>query len=217
MPTTSSAVAERIREAILGGMLEPGERLKEEQLARELGTSRTPVREALLVLQSEGLVVAAPNRGATVRLYTRAELEEMYDLRALLESHAAGRAAERIDEAGLGRLRESCERFASLVTGSDVRALVEENAVFHATILSAAESERLSQMVTDIVALPLVYRSYVWYSPEQAQASYDCHSRLVEALERRDRRAAEEVMRDHVIAARDVLVSHVDESAEATR
>jgi DNA-binding GntR family transcriptional regulator len=214
LPTTSSAVAERIREAILGGMLQPGERLKEEQLARELGTSRTPVREALLVLQAEGLVEASPNRGAAVRLYRRAELEEMYDLRALLEGHAAGRAAERIGDADLQALRESRDRFARLLDASDLRALVEENAVFHETILRAADSDRLGSMVSDVVALPLVYRSYVWYSPTQTRASYEFHCRLVEALERGDAVTAEHVMREHVLAARDVLVEHLGDGEE---
>jgi DNA-binding GntR family transcriptional regulator len=213
LPTASSAVAERIREAIIGGMLHPGERLKEEQLARELGTSRTPVREALRVLQSEGLIVATPNRGAAVRSYRLAELEEMYDLRALLEGHAAGRAAERITAEAVDQLGASCDRFAKLVTGADLRSLVEENAYFHGTILRASDSERLTAMVHEVVSLPLVYRSYIWYSPEQAHASYAFHRRLVEALERHDAPWAEQVMREHVSAARSVLVSHIEEFA----
>src|SRR5216110_3821907 len=81
----SVAATELIREAIVDGRLVPGERLKEEELARELGISRTPVREALLVLQAEDLVVATPNRGATVRVHDAKDLQEQYELRALLE------------------------------------------------------------------------------------------------------------------------------------
>lgn len=213
LPTASSAVAERIREAIVGGMLHPGERLKEEQLARELGTSRTPVREALRILQSEGLVVATPNRGAAVRSYGLTELEEMYDLRALLEGHAAGRAAERITPEAVDQLDASCARFAELVTGADLRSLVAENAFFHGAILRASDSDRLTSMVQEVVSLPLVYRSYIWYSPEQAQASYAFHRRLAEALVRHDAPWAEQVMREHVFAARSVLVSHIEEFA----
>jgi DNA-binding GntR family transcriptional regulator len=209
-PTTSSAVAERLREAILGGMLEPGERLKEEQLARELGTSRTPVREALLVLQSEGLVDATPNRGAAVRLYGKRELEEMYDLRSLLEGHAAARAAERIEPRTLAELRSSCNRFADLVTGGDLRSLVAENALFHEAILRAADSDRLTSMVHEVIALPLVYRSYVWYSPAQTRASYEFHRQLVDAFADRDGETAEQVMHRHVFAARTVLLEHLD-------
>src|SRR5207249_3993911 len=85
----SAAATELIREAIVDGRLVPGERLKEEELAHELGISRTPVREALLVLQAEGLVDAAPNRGAVVRAHDAVDLDDLYQLRALLEGYAA--------------------------------------------------------------------------------------------------------------------------------
>jgi len=102
--TAAAAAADLIRQAIVDGRVPPGHRLKEEELAQQLGISRTPVREALLVLQSEGLVEAAPNRGATVRAYDTADLEEMYELRALLEGHAAGRAASRVTPDQLAHL-----------------------------------------------------------------------------------------------------------------
>lgn len=207
--TASSAAAELIREAIADGRLQPGQRLKEEVLARELGISRTPIREALLVLQTEGLVEASPNRGATVRSYDLPDLEEIYELRAMLEGLAAARAAARISEEQLAALEASCDRFERLVGGSDVRALVAENAVFHEAILAAAQSERLAGMVRQVVVLPLVYRSYVWYSPEQASASYHYHRQLAYALERGDAQRAELLMREHVYEARDVLAQHL--------
>lgn len=209
--SAGAAAAEQIREAIVDGRLHPGERLKEEQLARELGISRTPVREALVMLQAEGLVDAMPNRGSTVRTYSLEALEEMYELRSLLEGHAARRAAERITPEQLDTLRASCVRFTRLVTGSDVRALVAENAVFHQTILLASGSERLASMLREVVVLPLVYRSYVWYSPQQAAASCDYHHRLVETFQSGDAVAAEKTMRRHVQEARDVLVAHFSE------
>src|SRR5579864_9777932 len=107
----SAAATELIREAIIDGRLPPGQRLKEEELAQELGISRTPVREALLILQAEGLVTAVPNRGAVVRTYTESDLVDMYELRALLESFAAHQAAKRITEAQLAALSDSCEHF----------------------------------------------------------------------------------------------------------
>src|SRR5436190_2563510 len=122
----SAAATELIREAILDGRLPPGQRLKEEELARELGISRTPVREALLILQAEGLVDAAPNRGAVVRSHDGDDLEDLYQLRALLEGHAARRAAASISDDALDSLRASCKRFESLIDGR-VQDLVKEN------------------------------------------------------------------------------------------
>jgi len=212
--TASSAAADLIRQAIIDGRVVPGQRLKEEELAQQLGLSRTPIREALLVLQAEGLVETAPNRGATVRAYELSDLEDMYELRALLEGSAARRAATRISAESLEELRASCARFELLVGGSDVQALVAENALFHDTILAAAASERLVGMVRQVIAMPLVYKSYIWYSPEQASASYHYHRQLTNALERADAQRAEFIMREHVYEARDVLAQHM--RADAT-
>ena len=207
----ASAVAtELIREAIVNGRLTPGQRLKEEELARELGISRTPIREALLVLQAEGLVDAAPNRGATVRAHTAEDLDDLYQLRALLEGHAARRAAGRLSDRQLDTLRDSCRRFDVLGNG-DVREIVRENLLFHNTILEGAASARLAQMVRKVIELPLVYKSYIWYSPDQQRISAHYHRQITKALEMHDGERAELIMKEHVFEARDLLVTHVRE------
>jgi DNA-binding GntR family transcriptional regulator len=211
----STAATELIREAILDGRLPPGQRLKEEELARELGISRTPVREALLVLQTEGLVDAAPNRGAVVRSHDGDDLEDLYQLRALLEGYAARRAAANITDAALLGLWASCERFEALIDG-DIGELVKENLLFHNVILDAAQSRRVAELIRKVIELPLVYRSYIWYSVEQRKISAHYHRQITKALESRDGERAELVMKEHVFEARDVLVSHVRE-AEAAR
>ena len=210
------AATELIRAAIIDGRLEPGRRLKEEELARELGISRTPVREARLVLQTEGLLESAPNRGATVRTYEAADLDDLYQLRALLEGFAARRAAARISPADLDRLRESCERFVALRAEDDVTDLVRENLSFHNVILEAAGSERLVQMVRKVIELPLVYRSYVWYSPEQKLISEHYHRQLTAALTAHDAERAELVMKEHILEARDFLIAQLRTSTPVT-
>lgn len=207
--SASAAAAELIRDAIVDGRLAPGSRLKEEELARELGISRTPVREALLVLQADGLIESTPNRGATVRAYDAADLDDLYQLRALLEGFAARLAAARITPEEVDRLRESCERFVGLRTDDDVTELVRENVRFHDVILGAAGSERLAQMVRGVIQLPLVYRSYVWYSPEQKLISEHYHRQLTAALAAREAERAELVMKEHVLEARDVLIARL--------
>lgn len=207
----SVAATELIRAAILDGRLEPGQRLKEEELARELGISRTPVREALLFLQAEGLVESVPNRGATVRSYEPEEIEDMYQLRALLEGHAAHRAATRISEDDIRRLHESNARFAKLRAADDVVDLIKENLVFHNIILEAAGSERLSSMVRKVIELPLVYKSFSWYSSEQKLISDHYHQQLAHALEARDAERAELIMKEHVFEARDFLIAKLKE------
>jgi DNA-binding GntR family transcriptional regulator len=217
----SAIAAAVIREAIVDGRLGPGMRLKEEQLASELGISRTPIREALLLLQAEGLVEAVPNRGAFVRAFEANDLWDMYELRAVLEGHAARRAAERITDEELIELRASCERFDELVLRANppdaelIQELVRENLQFHEIVLAAADSERLAGMVRQVVVAPLVYKSYVWYSPDQARASAYAHRQLVNAFEQHDSERAELLMREHVYEARDVLAGRL-EAAENT-
>lgn len=217
--TASSVATGLIREAILEGKLGPGERLVESQLAQELGISRTPIREALLLLQAEGLVDALPNRGATVRAYDVRELEDMYELRALLEGQAARRAATRMTAGLLAELRDSCTRFDEIVGvpggARRIADVVHENTIFHEAILEASGSARLARMVRQVVVMPLVYKSYVWYSPEQARLSLQAHVRLVEALTASDPDEADAVMREHVYQARDVLVRHVSSAGGA--
>ena len=205
----SVAATQLIREAIIEGRLEPGQRLKEEELARELGISRTPVREALLMLQAEDLVVAAPNRGATVRVHDAKDLNDLYELRALLEGYATRRAAERISKREVNSLRLSCDRFDKLSPDDDLRGVVRENLLFHNTILQVAASERLTALVRKVIELPLVYNSYRWYSGDQMRISAHYHRQIVKALADGDADRAELIMKEHLFEARDMLVSHV--------
>jgi DNA-binding GntR family transcriptional regulator len=204
----SVVATDHIRNAIIEGRLAPGQRLKEEELARELGISRTPVREALLILQAEGLVDAVPNRGATVRAHGADDLDDLYQLRALLEGHAAHRAATRISEDDISLLRVSTERFEGLRgDADDLPELVKENMFFHYTIIAAAGSARLEGMVRRVIELPLVYRSYVYYSPEQKRVSAHYHRQIVNALAARDAERAQLIMKEHVYEARDLLIA----------
>lgn len=204
----SVAVTEVIKEAIVDGRLEPGRRLKEEELAREFGISRTPVREALLILQAEGFVEATPNRGATVRAHDAEDLEDLYQLRALLEGYAARRAAGHILDEHLADLWASCERFDELDDGN-IAELVRENLFFHQTILDVASTPRTASMVRNVIELPLVYKSYVWYSPDQKRISAHFHRQITKALEAHDAERAELVMKEHLYEARDLLVAHL--------
>jgi DNA-binding GntR family transcriptional regulator len=209
----SVATNELIRRAIIDGRLQPGERLKEEELARELGISRTPVREALLMLQAEGLVDATPNRGATVRAHTAEDIDDLYQLRAVLEGYATRRAASGLSEEAIASLYAGCERFEAQIqdTGTGLRELVKENSFFHETILDGAGSTRLASMVRNVIALPLVYRSYTWYSAEQRRISYHYHVQITRALAARDADRAELVMKEHVFEARDHLIAQLRE------
>jgi DNA-binding GntR family transcriptional regulator len=207
-PRTSQVVANELRDALLTGRFGPGQRLKEEDLARELGVSRTPVREAMLILQNEGLLEAEPNRGMAVRSYALDDLDGHYRLRALLEGYAARLAASNIDADAIAALKESCDRFGDLRNSDDVLGLVRENSFFHDAIHVASKDARLVQIIKSISALPFIYRSYYWYGRDYRAIIEHYHRQLVCALEQGDSERAEIVMKEHILEARDILIKN---------
>src|SRR5690349_9685038 len=184
-------VRDLLEEAILEGGLKPGERLGAEALAQRFGTSRTPIREALLQLEAQGLVDVEPNRGAVVRSFDRDDLFDLYQLRALLEPRAAALAAPRISDADVERLRELCEAEDQLVA----------NEAFHRIILEAAGSPRLIDAMRAATGIPRAFRSVFWHDDRQREESLMCHRRLVAAFTTRDPQLAEAVMRMHILGA----------------
>lgn len=209
---TSVAIARAIRSAILDGRLAPGEALRETQLAEGLGTSRTPVREALILLEREGLVQGAPNRGSTVRRYDREELDDLYKIRAALEGLAAREAAQQMDHDTLAELEESCDRFRKLRTSKSIKVpkLTEENMTFHDVILRAAGSARLAAMVREVTALPSIHNSYTGYTDAHRETVEEAHRAITAALRAHDGEGAAELMQAHVLWARDRALAWFD-------
>jgi DNA-binding GntR family transcriptional regulator len=208
-PTSSLRVSEELREAILSGEFEPGERLRTASLAKRFGSSRTPVREALVQLEGEGLVDIEPRRGALVRSFASADLIDLYEIRALLEPAAAARAALRAREHQLERLRE-------LVTLSDARGgrgrgaiddQIAWNQELHAIVIEAADSSRLSAALRATAGIPRAFRTAFWRDDDHRAFSQTCHRELVSALGARSCERAEAVMRVHILQARDSLVA----------
>ncbi|NDU72032.1 FCD domain-containing protein [Actinomadura sp. DSM 109109] len=208
----------RLRADILDGVHPPGARLGEAELAEATGSSRTPVREALRRLEVEGLVEVLPHRGARVPDWTPADLEEIYDLRMLLEGAAARRAATRATAADADRMDELCalmEAAAEPGAGQDLDRVAELNSGFHGTVRAAAASGRLVTMLDAVVRLPLVMRTFHRYSPADLARSAAHHRELAAALRARDGTWAESVMRAHVLAAKAVLLRAASSPGDA--
>ena len=184
-------VRDLLEEAILEGDLKPGERLRAEALAQRFGTSRTPIREALLQLEAQGLVDVEPNRGAVVRSFDRDDLSDLYQLRALLEPRAAALATPRISEQDIEALRALCEAEDHMAA----------NEAFHRIILEAAGSPRLLDAMRAATGIPRTFRSVFWHDERQREESLMCHRRLVAAFNARDADLAEAVMRMHILGA----------------
>lgn len=207
--------AEQIRQAIFEGKFQPGDRLKEEQLARDLGISRTPIREALLVLQTEGLVGAMPNRGSVVREFSASAIGDLYDIRSVLEAHAAHRAAKQATSQTVAQLEASNKRFSILLRRGDIFAMVEENVVFHRIVIDSAESPTLSSLLQSVTRLPLIYRAYSWYSEKEKRDARRYHREITSAMRAHAPSRAERLMRAHILEARSVLIRHLERKASS--
>ena len=206
MSRLAESAYEKLRGQILSGERVHGERLTEVEVAAALGISRTPVREALRRLAAEGLVDVSLNRGASVARWGSADLQEIFDLRTILESDAAKRATTRAGSEVIAVLDEVCQEmdeiFANLDGISSLRSLAELNRRFHSTIIEAADSPRLSSIIDSLTHVPVVMQTFTQYSPHALARSLQHHREIVDAMRARDASWAESVMRAHIIAAR---------------
>lgn len=216
--TNAFRVHDELRAAILAGELRPGARLRTDALARQMATSRTPVREALMLLAREGLVEIEPRRGAVVRSFDHADLLDLYEVRLLLEPHAAQRAATRIEPAALDRLEQLCD-LAEARGAGDERAIEDQiafNDEFHRLIVAAAQSPRVTAALRAVAGIPHGFRTTFWRDAEQREHSLVCHRGVLDALRSRRPQVAEAVMRLHIVAATELLAETVrDEGVQA--
>lgn len=204
---------QHIRAKLLHGGLPSGERLSEEALALEIGISRTPVREALNRLATEGLAVQMPHYGVFVRTFERDELADLYDLRILLESHAARQAAERRTDAQLAEVKGICRRQREIAHAMRDSGefdpecdLAEEQREldqrFHATLLQAAHSPAACKVVNDLRVLTHLCGRRQFIPGEHLLHIFSRtlreHIAITNALRARDGGSAGEWMRRHL-------------------
>jgi DNA-binding GntR family transcriptional regulator len=205
MPRAAQLAYSEIRSKIVEGVFPPGSHLEEESIAEAVGVSRTPVREALRRLASEGFVEFVPHQGAFVPAWTTADYHEIFDLRAILESFGARLAARQVSDETLATLEDltaQMEALAARMTKARMDALANLNNLFHSTVVQASGNRRLLQLAQSAVALPLVLRTFQRYSPERLQRSMQHHREIVDALRARDENWAEAVMKTHILSAR---------------
>src|ERR1700734_3384226 len=193
----ADVVARRLAQAILSGQLPPGSRLREETLASNFSVSRTPIREALIVLAASGLAHLEPNRGATVLQLTADDVSEVYHLRAVLESESAALASRRITPEVAGLLVKICDRMSELRTAPASEQLAADTD-FHYTIAEASGSPRLLALIRQVSAIPEAYRSGIPYTSDDMAEAERQHREVAEAIRRRRHAEARRLMRTHV-------------------
>lgn len=192
------AVFVSLRKAILTGKVKPGERLTEVKLGKILGTSRTPIREAIRMLELEGLVTIVPGSGAKVSGMTLKDLQEVMEIRSALEQLSAGLASERITEAEKVQLRDACNAFARSTRGGDSMEIAEVDTQFHDMIVKAAKNEKLGKILNSIADNIYRYRYECLIDDERYAHLIAEHKEMYKAIVSGDKEGAEKAALNHV-------------------
>ncbi|WP_445169765.1 GntR family transcriptional regulator [Mycolicibacterium sp. Dal123E01] len=213
-----------IREAIVDGEFEPGARLVEQRIGEMFDLSRTPVREALRALAADGLVTIERNRGAVVATMSEADIRDVYELRARLESLAAELAAERMDADGIGALDQAIAEFdrgiallrdPSVPHPQGLELITTANNAFHQMIVEGSGHRRLSALLVHTVDIPLVHQVFRHQSPEQRERSNLFHRMIRDAIAAHEPQRAGALMVEHIMQGRDALLALQAEPSES--
>ena len=187
-----------LRQAILTGEMEPGERLMEIQLANKLGVSRTPIREAIRKLELEGLVVMVPRKGAEVADITEKDLRDVLEVRTALEELSIELAMKNMNDDDCKQLTEANKLFAKDSEGDDLIKIAEADVAFHELIYMATGNKRLIQMINNLREQMYRYRlEYIKDKSTHARL-VDEHNRIIDAMVKNDVAAAKAAIKLHV-------------------
>jgi DNA-binding GntR family transcriptional regulator len=202
------ALREDVREAIVSAIIQgefaPGARIVETRVARQLGVSQSTVREALREIEQLGMIVSTPNRGVVVRPLTQRDVLEMYEMRALLEGHAAGLASEKASDADIAQLASMVDEMVQLGEAGEVREMIARDVAFHSRICCLADNGllmRLWSAVNPHLWTYVAVRGLLDLPPERVARR---HVAVLDALRSRDPARAEKAMREHLLELRDL-------------
>lgn len=214
-----------IRKQVFSGELAPGDRLVNRALAKQLGTSFIPVREAISRLASEGVVEQVAGAGAFVRTFDRREISEIYDVRELFEPFAAAAAARFITDHELGELQALLGEWEALgekilkrkrgATEADLDGWLAINERFHEVMIAASRNQLLGKITNDVKVLSQCFAAHrgspKLLSEKLIRSTLESHRRLYELLEKRDSEAAEAVAREQLQYGRKSVLSFFDQ------
>jgi DNA-binding GntR family transcriptional regulator len=204
----TSTIYDALRVAIVSGRLEANGRINQDAVARELGCSKTPVREALRWLERDGLVRLEPNRGAFVAEFTDRDLFEIYELRELLEPHAAAIACAVATRADVAQLRDLRDRIAE-IWNDDPMAAFELNREFHARLCAPCQNGLLLHLLGLVWSQQAALRIFTYYAQAGdafADRTHAEHRTIIEAYAARDSAAVRELVRNHISEAHEATV-----------
>ena len=209
-------VFESLREAIINGVLKPGERLMEVQLAEEMGVSRTPVREAIRKLELEGFVIMVARKGAYVAGISMKDVADVFEIRAALEGLAASLAAERITDEEKEEMERLLVRKAACVEAGDYDSLTEIDTEFHELLYKASRNERLMQIISNLREQINRFRMVSLAFPGRGREALEEHKKIAEAIAERDAALAQALAQEHIENAENALLEAMQKTGILT-
>ncbi len=200
MSKASDSAYATIREMIVSGALAPGDPVREEALAEICGVSRTPIREAMRRLESDMLIQRSESQRSFVSEWSLDDIEDAYELRALLEGVAAHRACKVITGEQVAELKAINARLGQAIARqpADIEGFLAANRDFHALILSVVGSARLEALLQSLIEAPIVWRTAHHYSEDELGRSHHEHEELIAAFDRGDENWATTIMEGHI-------------------
>ncbi len=204
-------VSDHLRQAIVSGILTPGERIMEIQLAEQMGVSRTPVREAIRKLELEGFVVMIPRRGTYVADISIKDINEVYEIRIALDVLAAGLAAERINDEELEEMQRLLVEIGQCIENNDMDGIVRIDSAFHDILYQASRNERLVTIINNLREQITGLRGRSMEYPGRLVSTLSEHRAIVDSIAQRDSLKAQEACRNHIENAEKTLLQAIQE------
>lgn len=200
----SEKIYDSLKNQIINEELKPGERLLDDQLASTFGVSRTPVREALARLSNEGLVEIVSRSGVYVKKLTRENIEEIYEIRKVLEGLAARKATTFITDKQIKQLSLLFEKAKH--SGKDsYKAHIDLDVKLHDLILKSCQNKRLTSVMANLYTLIHVFRIRVGKDREKGEQALKDHEAIFEAIKAKDAKKAERMMMEHIEKSKDSI------------
>ncbi len=203
-----------LRQAILTGELKSGERLMELHLAKKLGVSRTPIREAIRMLELEGLVTMIPRKGAEVSALSKQDITDVLEVRRSLDMLAVSLCCKRHTGEDYALLEEAAEAFKKAVRDGDLTEVARADVAFHDRITASSGNRRLIQLVNNLAERMYRYRMEYIRNAENHENLIKEHDKILACIKKRDAQKAEEAIRDHVDNQMKAVILHLDEEPE---
>ena len=200
-----------LREAILRGDLKPGDRLMEIQLAEKLGVSRTPIREAIRMLETEGLAVTFPRKGATVAAMTTKDMEDVLQIRETLEELAVRLACDRITEEGVEKLRKNMGAFENAIKNGNIKLIAKCDEEFHDIIFASSGNPRLVSLLNSLREQMYRYRIEYLKDAKNYPALMEEHRAIFDGISKRSKNDVASVMRRHICNQIDCVKNMIEE------